>query len=62
MLVQNIPEVKLAVTSSGEDLSRAIDFSAAYARGIIVGVYEGRAMPHTSRTSGCFLLVSLARD
>ena len=25
-----VPEVKFAVTSSGEDLSRAIDFSAAY--------------------------------
>ncbi len=30
--------VKLAVTSSGEDLRRARDFSAAYERGIIVGV------------------------
>jgi hypothetical protein len=38
---ENIPEVKFAVTSSGEDLSRASDFSAAYARGMIVGVYGG---------------------
>src|SRR6266853_1654422 len=35
----HVPEVKLAVTSSGEDLRRARDFSAAYGRGIIVGVY-----------------------
>lgn len=63
-IVRHVPEAKFAVACSGDDLKIANDFSAAY-----LGYKNVENTPKqvvrktdTSRTSGCFRLVSLAKD
>lgn len=58
----NVPETRLAVTCSGEDRSRERDFSAAYTTATYQRRTQSAHTLRTSRTSGYFLLVSVAKD